>query len=179
MAGDLTTIARPYAEAAYERAKELGQVQAWFDVLGLLSEVSVDPQMARQIANPNVPRERIRDMLLEIAGSAVPTELANLVRLLADNARLAAIAEIAHLFEASRESDQGVRHVLVRSAYPLPDAQRQQISEAMVRRLGGQVELTVQEDPTLIGGVEIRAGDLVIDDSVRGKLDQLAHALQF
>jgi len=179
MAGDLTTIARPYAEAAYNRAKELGQVQAWSDALQLLSQIGSDPEMARQIANPNIPRESIRDLVLEIAGGALPQEVGNLVRLLADNARLSAIPEIAQLFEISREADQGVRQVLVRSAYPLGDDERQELTAAMVRRLGGQVELTVEEDPGLLGGVEIRAGDLVIDDSVRGKLDQLAHALQF
>jgi F-type H+-transporting ATPase subunit delta len=179
MAGDLTTIARPYAEAAYERAKELGQVQAWSDALGLLSQISSDPQAARQIANPNVPRGRVRDLLLEIAGEALPHEVANLVGVLTDNARLAAIPEIAHLFDVSREADQGVRQVVVRSAFPLGDSELDELTAAMVRRLGGQVELTVEEDPSLLGGVEIRAGDLVIDDSVRGKLDQLAHALQF
>ena len=179
MAGDLTTIARPYAEAAYGRAKELGQVQDWSDALGLLSGITDDPDMARQIANPNVPRARVRDILLEIAADAVPGEVANLVRLLADNARLAAIPEISALFEVSREADQGVSQVMVRSAFPLDDAQQKQISEAMARRLGGQVDLAVQEDAALLGGIEIRAGDLVIDDSVRGKLDQLSHALQF
>jgi len=179
MAGDLTTIARPYAEAAYDRAKELGQVQAWSDALQLLSQIASDPQMARQIANPNIARETSRDLVLEISGGALPDEVGNLVRLLADNARLSAIPEIAHLFEMSREADQGVRQVVVRSAYPLGDDEREELASAMVRRLGGQVELTVEEDPGLVGGVEIRAGDLVIDDSVRGKLDQLAHALQF
>jgi F-type H+-transporting ATPase subunit delta len=107
MAGDLTTIARPYAEAAYERAKELGQVQAWSDALGLLSQISSDPQAARQIANPNVPRGRVRDLLLEIAGEALPHEVANLVGVLTDNARLAAIPEIAHLFTSAGKRIRG------------------------------------------------------------------------
>jgi F-type H+-transporting ATPase subunit delta len=109
----------------------------------------------------------------------LPPEVANLVSLLADNARLAAIPEIATLFEARREADQGVRKVIVRSAFPLDDAQRQEVADALVRRLGSQVELTVEQDPELIGGLEVRAGDLVIDDSIRGRLQQLAHALQF
>jgi len=179
MAGELTTIARPYAEAVFERAKETGQLESWSRALGLLGAAATDPQVAPQIANPNVPRGRIRDLLIEVCGDALPGEVANLVRLLADNGRLAAIPEIAELFEARREADQGVRQIQVRSAFPLGEAERQAIAEAMARRLGGQVELTVEEDPALIGGVEIRAGDLVIDDSVRGKLKQLAHALHF
>ncbi|MBS1201970.1 MAG: synthase subunit delta [Chromatiaceae bacterium] len=179
MAGELTTIARPYAEAVFERAKETGQLESWSRALGLLGAAATDPQVAPQIANPNVPRGRIRDLLIEVCGDALPGEVANLVRLLADNGRLAVIPEIAELFEARREADQGVRQIQVRSAFPLGEAERQAIAEAMARRLGGQVELTVEEDPALIGGVEIRAGDLVIDDSVRGKLKQLAHALHF
>lgn len=179
MAGDITTIARPYAEAIFDRAKETGQISDWSQTLTLLASVASDPQMAEQIGNPNVPRERVRDIILEICGDSLSTEAANLVRLLAQNARLGAIGEIASLYEARREADQGVRKVLVRSAFPMDDAERQKISESMARRLGGQVELSVEEDPSLIGGFEIRAGDLVIDDSVRGKLQQLSHALQF
>jgi F-type H+-transporting ATPase subunit delta len=179
MAGEITTVARPYAEAVFARAKESGQVDAWSQALGLLSRVAADPRMAGQIANPNAPRERTRDMILEVCGADLPAEAGNLVHLLATNNRLAALGEIAALFEARREADRGVSKVLVRSAFPVGQAERQEIAAAMARRLGGQVELTVEEDPELIGGVEIRAGDLVIDDSVRGKLKQLAHALHF
>lgn len=179
MAGDLTTVARPYAEAAFNRAKELGALDAWSAALHLLAAAATHPQVAPQIANPNVPRERLRDLLIEIGGDALPGELRNLVCLLADNGRLAALGEIAELFEFRREADQGIRQVLVRSAFPLGEPERKGIAAAMTRRLGAQVELTVEDDPALIGGVEIRAGDLVIDDSVRGKLRQLAHALQF
>ncbi len=179
MAGDITTIARPYAEAVFARAKETGQVANWSEALTLLSTVASDGQLAAQIGNPNVPRERVRDMILEVCGDALPPEVANLVRLLAQNARLGALPEIARLFEASRTADQGVRHVLVRSAYAMNAAQQKELAEALSRRLGGEVELSVEKDPELIGGVEIRAGDLVIDDSIRGKLKQLAHALQF
>ena len=179
MAGEITTIARPYAEAVFERAQATGLVDAWSQALGLLSAIAADPQMAAQIANPNVPRERTRDMILEVCGSDLSQEAANLVRLLADNGRLAVIPEIAALFEARRVANEGVRHVVVRSAFPVDADQERELAESLARRLGAQIELTVEEDPDLIGGVEIRTGDLVIDDSVRGKLKQLAHALQF
>jgi F-type H+-transporting ATPase subunit delta len=179
MAGEITTIARPYAEAAFERAQETGHVDTWSQALALLSAVASDPQMAEQIANPNVPRERVCNMILQICGADLPDEAANLVRLLADNARLAVIPEIAELFEARRVAGQGVRHVVVRSAFPVDADQERELAQSLARRLGARIELTVEEDPELIGGVEIRAGDLVIDDSVRGKLKQLAHALQF
>ena len=179
MAGEITTIARPYAEAVFERAAETGQVDGWSASLAMLAGIVTDPQLAVQIANPNCPRERVRDLILQIGGDALPAELANLVRLLSDNARLAALPEIVALYEERRVAGQGVRQVLVRSAFPVDAEQEQTLAKALARRLGGQVELTVEEDPDLIGGVEIHAGDLVIDDSVRGKLTQLSNALQF
>lgn len=179
MAGEITTIARPYAEAAFERAQETGRIDVWSQALNLLCAVASDPQMGEQIANPNVPRERIRDMILQVCGDALPEDVANLLHLLADNARLALIPEIASLFEDRRVAGEGVRHVVVRSAFPVDAEQERKLGESLARRLNAQIELTVEEDPELIGGVEIRAGDLVIDDSVRGKLKQLAHALQF
>ena len=179
MAGELTTIARPYAEAAFAHAKESGRIDAWSDALTLLATVTSDPHMAAQIGNPTVPRERIRDLLLEICGDALAAGPANLVRLLADNARLAAIPEIARLFEERRVADQGVRHVLVRSAFEVEDAQRSALADALAKRLGAQVDLSFEIDTALLGGLEIRAGDFVIDHSVLGKIKQLAHALQF
>ncbi|SDX46183.1 F-type H+-transporting ATPase subunit delta [Allochromatium warmingii] len=179
MAGELTTIARPYAEAAFAHAKETGQLDAWAEALTLLATVTADPQMAAQIGNPTVPHERIRDLLLEICGETLGAGPANLVRLLADNARLVAIPEIARLFEERRVADQGVRHVVVRSAFEVANDQRSALADALAKRLGAQVDLTFEIDTALLGGIEIRSGDLVIDHSVRGKITQLAHALQF
>lgn len=179
MAGDITTIARPYAEAVFDRAKETGDVASWSEALALLAAVTSDPQLVAQIGNPTVSRESIRDLVLEVCGDALPAEAVNLVKLLAENARLEAVAEIARLFEERRIADQGVRHVLVRSAFDVDAEQQDVLAKALARRLGGQVDLTVETDSALLGGVEIHAGDLVIDDSVRGKIKQLAHALQF
>jgi len=179
MAGDITTIARPYAEAVFERAKETGQLDAWSEALALLAAVTSDPQLAAHLGNPTVPRERVCDLVLEVCGDALPAEVVNLVRLLAQNARFAAIAEITRLFEERRVADQGVRHVLIRSAFDVGADQQQALAAALAKRFGGQVDLTIETDGALLGGIEIRAGDLVIDDSVRGKIKQLANALQF
>jgi F-type H+-transporting ATPase subunit delta len=178
MAGDITTIARPYAEAAFEHAKEAGQVAAWSESLTLLAAVTSDPGLAAQIGNPTVPRDRILGIVLEVCGDALPADAANLVRLLAENARLVAIPEIARLFEERRVADQGVRHVLIRSAFEVGTDQQAALAASLAKRFGGQVDVSVETDSSLIGGIEIRTGDLVIDDSVRGKIKQLAHALQ-
>jgi F-type H+-transporting ATPase subunit delta len=178
MPEDMTTVARPYAQAAFDRAVETEQLDAWSQGLALVAEISDNPEMARQIANPNVPRDRLSRIILEIAGDGLSTEMKNLVRLLAANNRLAAMSEIARLFDALRIERQRVRQVHVRSAYAVNAAQQKVLAEALKRRFGGAVELTVEKDPSLLGGVEIRAGDLVIDGSIRGKLQRLANELQ-
>jgi F-type H+-transporting ATPase subunit delta len=178
MAGDITTIARPYAEAVFARARETGQIDAWSDALGLLAGVADSPEMAGQIGNPNVPRERLRDILLEIGGDQLSPEAQNLVRLLAANKRLSALSEIARLFEVLKTEQRGVRQVHIRSAYAMDAAQQNKIAAALRAKLNADVELTVEKDPALLGGIEIRADDLVIDASVRGRLQKLANELQ-
>jgi len=177
MAGDITTIARPYAEAVYKLARETDAVEAWSDSLNLLATIADDPDMARQIANPTVPRERLRDLILDICGADLSAQGKNFVGLLAENARLAAIGEIARLFDDLRVKQRGLRQVTVRSAYPLDAAEQARLADVLRTHLGTEIELTVEEDSSLLGGVEIRAGDLVIDGSVRGKLQRLATQL--
>ena len=106
MAGDITTIARPYAAAVFARAQETGEVAAWSDALGLLAAIGSDPELARQLGNPNIPREAVRDIVLNVAGDALPTEAANLVRLLAANDRLALLPE--------EDRIQSIRHRILR-----------------------------------------------------------------
>jgi F-type H+-transporting ATPase subunit delta len=178
MAGDVTTVARPYAEAVFARAKDAGQLDAWSETLTLLGSIVGNEEIALRIGNPNVPRERMRDIILDIAGADLLPQAQNLVKLLAENDRLAVLPEIGRLFEDLRAKEQGVRQVLVRSAYVLSAAEEKKLAEALKARLGTDVELTVEKDPGLIGGVEVRSGDLVIDGTVRGRLQRLANALQ-
>ena len=178
MVGDITTIARPYAEAAFARAQETGQIPAWSSALNLLGALAADPAMAAQIANPEIPRDLARDMLLELGGDTLPAEARNLVKVLAENKRLSVLPEIDKVFEELETLHKGVRQVQVRSAYAL-DAQLQKLLESALKaKLKADVEITVEKDPSLIGGIEIRADDLVIDGSVRGKLQRLASELQ-
>lgn len=178
MAGDITTIARPYAEAAFARAQESGAIPAWSGALNLLGALAGDPAMAAQINNPEIPRDLARDMLLDLGGETLPTEARNLVKLLAENKRLSVLPEIAKVFEELETRNKGIRQVHIRSAYAL-DAQLQKLlAKALKAKLNAEVELTVEKDTSLIGGIEIRADDLVIDGSVRGKLQRLASELQ-
>ena len=177
MAGEITTIARPYAEAAFARATETGQVEAWSGALNLLGALTSDPAMAAQITNPGIPRDLPRDMLLDLGGDALPPEARNLVRVLAENKRLSVLPEIAEVFAELETTHKGVRQVHIRSAYPLDADQQKVLAQALKAKLKAEVEITVEEDPALLGGVEIRADDLVIDGSVLGKLQRLASEL--
>jgi F-type H+-transporting ATPase subunit delta len=179
MAGDTTTIARPYAEAVFARAREAGQIEVWGDALTTLSAIASDAAMAEQIGNPNIPRERMCGAILEIVGDGLSAEAKNLVNLLTANNRLSILPEISSLFEDLTTQHQGVRQVQILSAFDLNDDQQKDLAGVLKKRLGAEVEMTVETDPSLIGGVEIRAGDLVIDGSVRGKLHKLATELQF
>ncbi len=179
MAGDITTIARPYAAAVFERAQETGQVAVWSEALSLLAVIGRDSGLARLIGNPNVPRETLRDLVLQVAGPDLLPEAGNLVKVLAEKGRLNLLPEMTGLFEAMRTAQEGMRNVLVRTAFALTKGEQQALSSALAARLGGSVDLTVEQDKALIGGVEIRVGDMVIDGSIRGKLDKLATELEF
>jgi F-type H+-transporting ATPase subunit delta len=177
MSGESTTIARPYAEAIFSRALETQGLDLWSDMLGLLSSVVQDPAIAGLVASPKLNRDQLAELLLEIGGGRLSTEGQNLVKLLVDNGRAAVLPEIARLFETMKSEQEGAVDVQVSSAFPVKPAEEQALAEALKRKLGRDVRITSEIDPELIGGVRVRAGDLVIDGSVSGQLQQLAHAL--
>lgn len=177
MAGDNTTIARPYAEAVFKRAQEANTLDQWSDALGLLAAVVQDEQVAKIIANPKTGSEQRIALMLDIGGDHLDQEAQNLVRLLVRNGRLSALPEIATLYDALKNEGQGAIDVKVVSAFEVSDEQQQQLAEALKKRLDRDIHITSEVDPSLIGGVRIRAGDLVIDGSVQGRLQKLATEL--
>ena len=179
MAGDTTTIARPYAEAAFEVARADGNLNDWADGLSLLGAIVEDPQLAAQIGNPGATPAQLRDLIFAVAGEGLSLHLQNLVRLLAENKRLIVLPDIARLFAQMKTAFDGLRHVEITSAYAVSDDDRTALAERLKAHFGGDVELTVAEDPNLIGGIKVRAGDIVIDGSVRGRLERLSNNLQF
>jgi F-type H+-transporting ATPase subunit delta len=179
MAGDTTTIARPYAEAAFEVAKADGSVDAWSDGLSLLGAIAEDPQVAAQIDNPNATSEQLVDLIFGVAGEGLNGHQQNLVRLLAANKRLIVLPDIARLFAQMKTVYDGLRHIEVTSAFPVSDAELAELGERLKAHFGADVDLGVAEDPSLIGGIKVRAGDIVIDGSIRGKLERLSNDLQF
>ena len=171
------TIARPYALAAFEQAQHDGQVAEWTGMLETLEVIAADPTVKGLIANPKVDSEAVTALILDVAGDRLTDHGRNFLRLLGQNGRLGLIADIRGIFEREREALEGRGHVEVRSAYPLTPEEESRIGDAMSKRLGVSVSLSVGVDPDLIGGVVLRAGDLVIDASLRGRLGQLRQAL--
>jgi F-type H+-transporting ATPase subunit delta len=179
MAGDTTTIARPYAEAAFEVAKAEGTLDAWADGLALLGAIVDDPQVGAQIGSPNASSEQLRDLIFGVAGEGLSEQVQNLVRLLAQNKRLSVLPDIARLFADMKTVYDGLRQLQVTRAHPVGDAERAELAARLKAHFGADVDLTIDEDPDLIGGVKVRAGDVVIDGSLRGKLERLSNDLQF
>jgi len=171
------TIARPYAEAAFKIASELGALPQWTDALARLAAV-VDTQVARElIADPKVAVAKVAALIADSAGE-LSAEQRNFVAVLAGNERLAVLPEIAEQYEALRNAHEGVIDARIASAFPLSDAQLEDIVSTLRAKYGREVKASVNVDPELLGGVAIRVGDEVMDASVRGKLAQLAGVLK-
>jgi len=177
MAGDATTIARPYAEAVYARAIETDKLDLWSDILSLLATAAKDPALSALIASPKLDRDQMTELMLDLGGGRLSDEGQNLVRVLIENGRLGVLPEIAGLYEARKAEHKGLLDVEVRSAFGLESAQVQQIADALKRKLGREINITSEEAPELIGGFRLRAGDMVIDGSVSGQLGKLANEL--
>ena len=177
MAHEASTIARPYAEAVFDRAKETGTLEQWSGALAFIATVMQDATMQTLVSNPNLTDARLTELMLDIAGDSLPDEGANLVRLLVENDRLTIVPQIAEQFEQLKSREQGKLDVQVTTAFPLSEAQSAAIAQALKAKLGRDINISSVEDPELIGGMHIRAGDLVIDGSVQGQLTKLANEL--
>ncbi|BAZ92632.1 ATP synthase subunit delta [Thiohalobacter sp. COW1] len=174
---ELTTIARPYAQAVFRLAREQQNLDAWSDMLGLMAVVASDPDMQRLLDNPRLTEDQLAGFFLEICGERLNAEGRNLVRVLAENRRLAALPEMFRLYQEHKSAAEGAIKAELITAYPATEAHKATVLEALKQRFGREVELECRTDQNLVGGAIIRAGDTVIDGSVRGKLARLATAL--
>lgn len=171
------TVARPYAQAAFALAQEQGELHSWSTMITLLGQAASDPQLAEMLENPEQEQTKMVKLLQAICGDAISESGSNLLKLLAENGRLALLPEIAELFEEERAEVEKSIHARVVSATVLTDAQQQQIIDALVKRLGKEVTLSHEVDESIIGGAIIYAGDTVIDGSVANRLEKLTNSL--
>ncbi|MFN4263464.1 MAG: F0F1 ATP synthase subunit delta [Thioalkalivibrionaceae bacterium] len=170
-------IARPYARAAFEWAREHDKVEAWAEALGFLEAVVSDADLSALLADPRHGRAEKTQALLDIAADRLDTEQQSFLRLLGENGRLAAIAAVSQAFRELRSSSERKIQARATSFRKLTQAQLKTLTQALTDRLQCEVELEQDVDESLLGGVVLRAGDLVIDGSVRGQLQRLASQL--
>src|SRR5579872_1223703 len=174
---DKTTIARPYAKAAFEEARGANRLGPWSESLRTAALVVTDPRVHKLLGNPSVTGAELAKLVLDLAGQQLDEHGRNFVHTLAENRRLAYLPEISTLFDELKDEAEGVIDVEVTSAAALVDGQRDGLAAALQRRLRRQVRLHCQIDPALIGGAVLRAGDLVIDGSVLSRLHRIAYEL--
>ena len=175
---ELATIARPYANAVFDVAKRKNAMDAWSRELAMLAAVTDDPSIGEVIASPAITSIQKANTIARVCGDALGSEGRQFLHVLARNKRLHLLAEISAQFEELRAQEEASLDVEVISAYALNDAEQQRLIEAVGRRFKKEIQLTSRVDESLLGGAIIRAGDTVIDGSVRGKLNRLGETIQ-
>ncbi|TLX23126.1 F0F1 ATP synthase subunit delta [Thermomonas fusca] len=168
------TLARPYARAAFAVAREAGALPGWSAALAFAARVAAEPQVAVLLDNPKLTRA---DVIALLSPDGAQDAFHNLLGLLFDNRRLPLLPEIVGLFDELRFEAERVVRAKVTSAATLAEAELATIKAALRKRFGREVELETAIDESLIGGALIDAGDVVIDGSIKGKLERLQSAL--
>ena len=174
---DLTTVARPYAKAAFEFAVDKKQLAQWSQMLFFAAEVAKNEQM-KILLTSYAAADKLADIFISVCGEQLDTHAQNLIKVMAENGRLLALPDICEQFHVLKKEHEKEIDVDVVSATQLTKAQLKAMSIKLEQRLGRQVQLNCSIDETLLGGVIIRAGDLVIDNSARGRLKRLNDVLQ-
>ena len=174
---DRSTIARPYARAAFDEARTDKRLGPWFDALNAGATVVQDERVQNLLGDPLVTPAQLARFVNEIASNGLGPHGENFVQTLAENRRLGYLPEIAAIFGELKDAEEGIVDVTVTSAAPLDQQQQLTLSEALARKLKRQVRLHCETDKTLIGGAVLRAGDLVIDGSLRTRLDRITTEL--
>jgi F-type H+-transporting ATPase subunit delta len=169
-----STIARPYARALFELALGQKKLDAWSEALALAAAVVADARVKKLLTSPHVTTEQLADFVIDIAGKKLDQEGHDFIRVLAANRRLGFLPEIAAIYGKLKAAEENTADVTVTSAVPLDKEQQQKFSQAMSARLKRDVRLHCEVDSTLLGGAVLRADDLVIDGSLRGRLERLS-----
>lgn len=170
---ELTTIARPYAEAAFRLATDENALPAWSEMLRFLTKLVQDPQIARALDNPKLGAEQKESLLLTVASDRLPGLGRNFLRVLVEADRVTLLPYVAELFDQLKAQAEGVAKASIDTAFPLEEAQVRALTSALEKRFGKKIEATVNVDRSLLGGVRIAVGDTVIDGSVKAKLDAM------
>ena len=173
-----STIARPYAEAAFKLADAQGKLADWSAAIGNLAAVAADARVRVAIGDPNLSAAKVAGLFISILQGKLSGEIENFVRVLAENGRLDVLSEIRSQFEALKNAREGVVEAEVYSAFEMDEAQTADLVARLEKKTGRKVRAKVSVDKSLIGGVKIVLGDKVIDGSARAQLSALENSLK-
>ena len=172
---ELATIARPYAEALFKAcAKDLDATAAWLDELAV---IAANGQLLQFSDSPKVSADQVFNLIAGVAKTALPEAGKNFLATVIDNGRLNALPEIAAQFRVLKNAQTGSRDAMVYSAFPIGAAELAEVSATLEKRFGGKLNVSVQLDVELIGGIRVVVGDEVLDTSVKARLEQMKVAL--
>lgn len=174
---ELSTLARPYAKAAFKYAVDAGDLNGWSESLALVATVAQQPAVNELLSAPSVTVTQQADALIEICGDQLLDGCQSLIVILSENRRLPLLPKIYQQFDIMKANREKAIDVNVSAAQELDDKQQQTLSDALSKKLERSVNLQVNIDKSLLGGAVIRAGDTVIDGSIRGRLTKLAETL--
>jgi F-type H+-transporting ATPase subunit delta len=174
---DLTTLARPYARAAFEVAMEGNELENWSKMLSLAASVSSIDSVRVVLGSPTLTAEELARKMIDICGEELDKKGQNFLALLAENKRLGLLGEISAIYEVFKANQEKSVDVEITTAFEVSSEASDKLAEALKNRLQREINLESKVDPDLLGGAVIRAGDTVIDSSVRGKLTKLAEAM--
>jgi F-type H+-transporting ATPase subunit delta len=175
---EAVTIARPYAVAVFRLAKEKKALAKWSEMLALVAAVAADERMRKLIEDPNQTSVFVEQTFLSVCANKLDATGENLVRLLVENDRLTVMPEIVSIFETLRADDEGRLDAEIIAATKLNDSQVKKLVAQLQTRLDKKIEAQVSVEPEIIGGIKIIVGDMVIDATVRGRLQELANTLK-
>lgn len=172
---EVATIARPYAEALFQSSKnDLDGTTQWLDAL---AAVAGNHQLLQFADNPKVDSQQVFDVVADVARVQLPPAGRNFLRAVIENGRLSVLPEVAHQFREMKNAQSGSSDATVYSAFPIAAGQLGSVAQALEKRFGRKLNVTVQEDPSLIGGIRVVVGDEVLDTSVKARLEQMKVAL--
>lgn len=175
---ELATMARPYATAVFKQAKQKAASAKWSEQLAFMAAVIANKEMAGLVNNPKVKKEELIGLLLDICQGHIDNEGGNFLKTLLQNNRLKLLPDIARQFEELKAEDEGYIDVAVLTAFPFAKDDEKKFAATLEKTLSKKVRMNVAVDKSLIGGVLVRAGDRVIDGSIKGQLQNLRKALQ-
>jgi len=174
---ELATIARPYAEAAFEIARERNALETWSRMLALVASVASDARMRGALASPKLGDAEKESLFLSVAGEGLDADARSFVRVLIEGDRIVLAPQILEIYEKRRHEAEGVALARIESAMPMSGDELARLSAALERRFHRKIEAKVEVVPSLIGGARVTVGDTVIDDSVLGKLTAMKNQL--